>query len=54
MNDSRLHQFLQSHGYELWETDGFGTLICPCGFRVEPDGKCKNGHTSPLRKEGLI
>lgn len=45
--------FLKAHAPE-WGTDGLGTLICPCGNRVEDDGKCPNGHISPLREMGLI
>jgi hypothetical protein len=37
-----------------WTTDGMGTLICPCGHRVEDDGNCPNGHESPLLGAGLI
>jgi hypothetical protein len=43
-------QFLQDNGHmaEGWSTDGMGTLICPCGNRVEDDGQCPNGHESPI------
>jgi len=37
-----------------WSTDGMGTLICPCGHRVEDDGNCPNGHESPIMTMGLI
>lgn len=37
-----------------WTTDGAGTFICPCGHRVEDDGRCPNGHESPLLSAGLI
>lgn len=39
---------------EGWSTDGLGVLICPCGYRIEPDGECPEGHVSPLRANGLI
>lgn len=50
INEAMLGQL----GYQDWQTDGMGTLICPCGNRVEPDGQCPNGHESPLLQEGLI
>jgi len=31
-----------------WTTDGMGVLICPCGHRVEDDGRCPDGHESPI------
>lgn len=37
-----------------WTTDGMGTLICPCGHRVEDDGHCPNGCESPMLSAGLI
>lgn len=40
-----------------WSTDGYGIdclLICPCDITIEQDGRCPNGHTSPLRALGLI
>lgn len=42
---------------EGWETDGMGMdslLICPCGITIEQDGRCPNGHVSPLITMGLI
>lgn len=43
--------------YPDWSTDGYGIdacLICPCGITIEQDGRCPNGHVSPLRQMGLI
>lgn len=37
-----------------WTTDGMGTLLCPCGHRVEDDGRCPNGHESIMLQKGLI
>jgi len=37
-----------------WTTDGMGTLICPCGHRVEDDGNCPNGCESPMLDAGII
>jgi len=31
-----------------WSIDVGGTLICPCGHRVEDDGRCPNGCESPI------
>lgn len=39
---------------EGWTVSTDGTLVCPCGRRVEDDGKCPNGHKSPLRQLGFI
>lgn len=37
-----------------WDVDIGGTIICPCGHRIEDDGKCPNGHKSPLLEAGMI
>lgn len=37
-----------------WTVGGDGVLVCPHGHRVEDDGKCPDGCTSPLRRAGLI
>lgn len=37
-----------------WIVEHDGMLVCPCGHRVEDDGTCPNGHTSPMRERGLI
>jgi len=29
-------------------------LSCPCGSTIEQDGRCPNGHESPLGKAGLV
>lgn len=42
---------------EDWSTDGYGIdscLVCPCGITIEQDGRCPNGHISPLRGLGLV
>lgn len=39
---------------EEWEQNHLGDLICPCGHTIELDGKCPNGHVSPIREQGLI
>lgn len=53
-----LDELLAENGFEEWSTDGFGPfdscLICPCGITIEQDGRCPNGHLSPLRQLGLI
>lgn len=37
-----------------WVFINSSVLECPCGHRVELDGKCPNGCKSPLLKKGLI
>ena len=37
-----------------WQQNRLGDLICPCGNTIELDGKCPNGHISPLRQHGYI
>lgn len=37
-----------------WDQTATGDLICPCGRVIEQDGRCPNGHVSPLRERGLI
>lgn len=54
-----MDEFLENSGFaeKGWETDGFGLdscLICPCGITIEQDGRCSNGHVSPLRQLGMI
>jgi len=53
MKEAVLNEF----GYDNWQTDVGGTLICPHGNRCEDDqrnglGDC--GCISPLVQEGLI
>jgi hypothetical protein len=42
------------YGYEValpegWESGSMGdTLVCPCGYDIELDGRCPDGCTSPL------
>lgn len=38
---------------EDWDADD-ATLTCPCGYQIEPDGRCPEGCVSPLRTLGLI
>jgi hypothetical protein len=36
-------------GWALYDSDDpFGDLECPCGYRIEPDGTCPDGCTSPM------
>jgi hypothetical protein len=37
-----------------WMVGADGVIVCPCGHRIEDDGNCPDGHTSPLRSKGLI
>lgn len=37
-----------------WDAEDDTTLVCPCGHVIELDGRCPNGHVSPLRENGLI
>ena len=37
-----------------WTLSHDGLFVCPCGRRVEDDGQCPDGHTSPMRQLGLI
>jgi hypothetical protein len=40
---------------EGWAVHTMGdAFICPCGSFVELDGKCPEGHVSPMRRAGLI
>ena len=40
---------------EGWTQSYDGAVFtCPCGHRIEPDGRCPEGHRSPLLQEGLI
>jgi hypothetical protein len=48
---------LRDLGYDAWQTDFGGTLICPHGNRCEDDqraGLAECGCVSPLVKEGMI
>lgn len=37
-----------------WNATRLGDFNCPCGRNIEQDGECPNGHTSPMRQEGMI
>lgn len=37
-----------------WESNRMGDFRCPCGHNVEKDGRCPNGHESPLLQTGMI
>ena len=37
-----------------WEVEDDSVLRCPCGYLVEYDGSCPEGHVSPFRELGLI
>ena len=45
---------LEQVGAEEWSVAHDDVLICPHGYRVEDDGGCSEGCTSPLREAGLI
>lgn len=46
-------EILELLGIDDWEaTDA--TLICPCGYEIEPDGRCPEGCVSILRDMGII
>lgn len=45
---------IKNNGYNEWTIDQFGQAVCPCGNSIEIDGKCPNGHISPVRQEGMI
>lgn len=36
-----------------WSGDG-DTLVCPCGYDIELDGRCPDGCVSPLVTQGMI
>lgn len=40
--------------YDGWEVTADGHLQCPCGWIIEDDGTCPDGHVSPLRQEGMV
>lgn len=46
-------EFVETHAPE-WDVSHTGTLICPCGVQVEDDGKCPDGHVSPMREMCII
>lgn len=37
-----------------WTVAPDNVLVCPCNHRVEDDGKCPEGHVSPMKTAGLI
>lgn len=51
-----IRNVLKNQGYlaKGWEVTQTGDLRCPCGHKIEQDGKCPEGHKSPLLKLGLI
>lgn len=38
---------------EEWSVE-MGQLVCPCGYIIELDGECPEGHKSPVREKGMI
>jgi len=46
-------EFVESQDGD-WMVGADGVIVCPCGHRIEDDGECPNGHTSPMRSAGLI
>lgn len=53
---SMKEKFLEKTGKldEGWSVSPGGVLVCPCGYRIEDDGGCPNGHVSPLKGFGII
>ena len=55
-----LQQILDDNGYSAkgWELEDPNSdesyFVCPCGDTIEQDGKCSEGHVSPLRELGMI
>jgi hypothetical protein len=47
-------EILAAEGYTDWEVENDAVLICPCGNRVEYDGRCPAGCVSPLLEMGMI
>jgi len=49
-------EVLLRYGFEDngWTTDGFGTFVCPHGYRIEDDGRCSEGCVSPMLQLGVI
>lgn len=47
---------LLPEGWEIHDPEmGMDFLLeCPCGDTIEQDGRCPEGHVSPLRTLGLI
>lgn len=48
-----LAEFLDEIGADEWEATPMGDLICPCGDTIELDGRCPEGHESPLMEMGV-
>ena len=46
-------EILASFGFDEWEGD-MDVLVCPCGYTIELDGMCPQGHVSPLIEMGMI
>lgn len=53
MNELK-RKILEDMGYDKWIVDPDGTLVCPCGYRIEDDGECPEGHVSPMKQMALI
>jgi hypothetical protein len=53
MYDSMKREFVEKQDGD-WQVGADGVIVCPCGHRIEDDGECPNGHTSPMRSAGLI
>lgn len=43
-----------SNSHPEWTVVNSSVLLCPHGHRIEWDGECPDGCTSPLRRMGLI
>jgi len=49
------YQFLVDNGFDDWDVDPDGAVFyCPHGTAIEPDGRCPEGHSSPLLSLGMI
>jgi len=51
--DQQKRDFVESFG-DGWAVSNTGIIVCPCEHNIEDDGKCPNGHVSPMRQAGLI
>lgn len=48
-----VNEILYTLGYGDWDGD-MDVLVCPCGYTIEHDGMCPQGHVSPLVEMGMI
>ena len=45
---------LSSNGFEEWEVEDDSVIVCPHGDKIEFDGYCPRGCTSPFLELGII